>query len=133
LNIATGSFDPCDVQGTLSLIDQQAPGATNDETPTNKTDFRWLAIGLAGAMLFGCGGAGESSTSPTEMSASVTLNETAMVLSVRTQFSASGKNGGSERQHPRRRSCVSRVDEPCAQCVHSVRRCSQLAHSRGTA
>ena len=59
--------------------------------------FQWSAIGLAGAMLFGCGGGLDgTATSPTETASMVEMNETATVLSVKTQMPL-GRQGQEQR------------------------------------
>lgn len=55
--------------------------------------FQWAAIGLASAMLYGCGGSGM-----TERAASVQVSETATTLSVKTELPAGRATTSSEMQ-----------------------------------
>ena len=60
--------------------------------------FRWSAIGLAGAMLFGCGGGTDAGLGSTEQPSSVQVSESATILAVRTELPAGSATTRSEMQ-----------------------------------
>ena len=64
----------------------------------DKPCFRWSAVGLAAALLFGCGGGNDGSSAQSAQGASVQVNETATTLSVKTALPPGSTTTSSEMQ-----------------------------------
>ena len=60
--------------------------------------FRSSVVAVAIAVLFGCGGGGDTDSALNETPASVQVNESATILSVRTELPSSSKKSEFEAQ-----------------------------------
>ncbi len=64
----------------------------------SRTYFRASTLGLAAALLFGCGGGGDNGSALSEQPSSVLVSETAAILSVKTELPSSSKKAKFEAQ-----------------------------------
>ncbi len=62
----------------------------------SRTYFRASTLGLAAALLFGCGGGGDNGSALERTSSAVLVSETAAILSVKTELPSSSKKAKFE-------------------------------------